>query len=30
MDVGPKEWSTNFNHDEFYSSMTEFYNLVTI
>ena len=23
MDVGPKEWSTNFNHDEFYSSMTE-------
>ena len=23
MDVGPKEWSTNFNHNEFYSSMTE-------
>ena len=23
MDVGPKEWSTNFNHDDFYSSMTE-------
>ena len=23
MDVGPKEWSTNFKHDEFYSSLTE-------
>ena len=24
MDVGPKEWSTNFNHDEFYYSLTNF------